>query len=188
LMRKTFTLVLTLMAGGVILSPFARGSSSYSESFSVEALIDSVNGTFSTSAFAPFNQSLGTLNAVMISLSGDFDLDPAVVGEEVVIKVEGTSIMGNFVDENETPGVWDFPVSFGGTDSLASDIGFYSSFKVPIETELTITDTNLNDEFDISPASSLTGVWTWEYTATPEPGSLLLCLAGLAGLLGWKKR
>jgi len=187
-MWKTRTLVLTLLSAGVILSPLARGSNTSTETFSVQALIDAVNGTYSTSAFSPFNQSLGTLTAITIELSGDFYLDPADVGEEVVIKVEHTSIEGNFVNENETPGVWDFGISFGGTDSLASDVSFYSSFTQPIETEVTITDTNLSDAFDRSPASSLTGTWTWVYPPVPEPGSLLLCVAGLAGLLGCKKR
>jgi hypothetical protein len=177
LMRKLLGPAVTLIAGGVLLSPAAFASMSYSETFTVEGLSGSANQTFTTSPFAPFDQA-GTLVGIGIAVSGNVTLEDALVGEELKITVPGTGISNQYVHESETAGLWDVPVSASGIDTSPSDLSFYGGFTSPIEIEVQLIDANSSDQ--IGSPSSISGTWTFYYT--PEPGSMLPVAMGLTGL------
>ena len=188
LMWKTLTLALALVAGGVLLRPLARGTTSYSEGFTVEGLFGSATQTFSTSDFAPYDHSQGTLIAIGVDLTGTLTLENALVGESLEITIPGMGIIQDYENESETPGTWVIGVNIGGIDHSPSDASFYSGLTAPIEIEVQLADTNSSAQI-FSAESSLSGTWTW-YSA-PEPNSMLpvaVGLAALAGLLGWKNR
>jgi hypothetical protein len=184
-MRNILTLAATFIAGAALLSPAALASTSYSETFDVEALFGSASQTFTTSPFAPFNQA-GTLVGIGFSVSGNLTLENALVGEELEITFPGTSIHNEYVNESETAGTWSFSVSASGIDTSPSDLSFFGGLTTPIEIEVQLIDTNSSDQLETP--SSLSGTVTWYYT--PEPGPMLPVAMGLAGLalVGLRKR
>jgi PEP-CTERM motif len=175
-----------------LLTPLTVSAASITEPFSVtiSPAVTLTGEVFPVTSFAQFNPANGTLNDIMTTLTGPATWTSSS-HDPLLFAALTLHNSGEEVNNGQTfgsPGA--ITINFGGTDTFTPD------FTTLIGTGTTTLDFSLeattpSDTFETTAAAGLVGSITYDYTPSavvPEPGSLALLGAGLAGFAFGRRR
>jgi hypothetical protein len=174
-----------------LLTPLTVSAASITEPFSVtiSPAVTLPAELFPVTSFAQFNPANGTLNDIMTTLTGPATWTSSSQAPMLFARLTLHN-SGEVVNHGQAfSSTGALTVDFGGTDTFTPD------FTTLIGTGTTTLDFSLlgepGDTFETTSAAGLVGSITYDYTPSavvPEPGSLALLGAGLAGFAFVRRR